>query len=63
MKKHQLDWNAIDEAASRLGVSKHARLKWRDKKRGIPFKWWYRISKETAGKVTFKQMESSREGS
>lgn len=60
MKKHQLDWVAIDEAASRLGVSKHARLRWRDKRRGVPFKLWVKIVHDTGGKVTFKHLQSTK---
>jgi DNA-binding transcriptional regulator YdaS (Cro superfamily) len=59
MKQQQLDWRLIDEAASRLGVSEHARKKWRVRRK-VPSKYWLEIGRMTMGKVTPEALEALR---
>jgi DNA-binding transcriptional regulator YdaS (Cro superfamily) len=61
MKSQCIDWVVIDEAAERLGVSEHARKKWRDKTRGVPAKYWLAISRVTMGKITMEALEASKD--
>jgi hypothetical protein len=39
-----LTWKTVDEVAAELGVSDAARLKWRQKGRGVPSIWRIRIA-------------------
>lgn len=59
--KNELDWEAVKAAGHMLGLKTRAVESWRER-RAVPFKWWVPIVRVTAGKVTFKQLESSREG-
>jgi hypothetical protein len=38
-----LTWKTVDEVAEQLGVSEHARAKWRQRGRGVPPVWQIRI--------------------
>lgn len=41
-----LTWKLVDEVASELGATEPARLKWRQKGRGVPPVWQIKIAQE-----------------
>ena len=61
MKKH-LDWAVVKAAAHQLGVKPRTVEKWQEIGRGVPFKWWPRLIRETDGKITMEALERSRDG-
>ena len=54
------DWSLLDEAAARIGISEHARKKWRVR-REVPSKHWLEISRTTRGKITPEALEALKD--
>lgn len=44
MSETTLTWRIVDTTAAELGASESARLKWRQRKRGVPADWRIRIT-------------------
>lgn len=57
MKKYAIDWDIVERAALRLGVSQFAVDKWRQRQT-IPHKWRPLLILETAGGISWKQFEA-----
>ena len=44
MSESTLNWRIVDDTAAELGASREARLKWRQKGRGVPAEWKIKIT-------------------
>ena len=43
---NHLTWQLVDNVAADLGAQESARLKWRQKGRGVPAQWQLKIARE-----------------
>ena len=44
MSESTLNWRIVDDTAAELGATKEARLKWRQRPRGVPSDWRIKIT-------------------